>query len=107
MTPSAPDLPVIVSGAGGPLGFTAAWMLVSSAAMLIFMPSAVPAIVKGLTGPGASPKSMLMVILLLLLPGMAILRALQTLAIRLPAFHRQDDGRGHATPSGLECPRAR
>ena len=87
MTPCAPFLPAIVSKAKGDLGFTAALMLLTAVAMVIFMPFAVPLMVKGLTvGAWTIAKPLLNVILLPLAVGMVILRASPALASRIQPF---------------------
>lgn len=76
MTPCAPFLPAIVNKAKGDLGFTAAFMLLTAVAMVIFMPFAVPMMVKGLAvSTWTIAKPLLMVVLLPLAVGMVILRA--------------------------------
>ncbi len=87
MTPCAPFLPGIVNKARGDLGFTAAFMLLTAVAMVIFMPFAVPLMVKGLTvGAWTIAKPLLNVILLPLAVGMVILRASPALASRIQPF---------------------
>jgi BASS family bile acid:Na+ symporter len=81
MTPCAPFLPAIVNKAKGDLGFTAAFMLVTAIAMVIFMPFAVPLMVKGLAvSAWTIAKPLLMVVLLPLAVGMVILGASPALA---------------------------
>ena len=48
-TPCAPYLPIMVDKAKGNLGLTAAFMLLTSAFIVIYMPFAVPYLAKGLT----------------------------------------------------------
>jgi len=87
MTPCAPFLPMIVGRAKGDLGFTAAFMLLTAAVTVVFMPVAVPLMVHGLTvSAWAIAKPLLMVILLPLAVGMAILRASSTLAAKVQPF---------------------
>jgi BASS family bile acid:Na+ symporter len=87
MTPCAPFLPAIVNKAGGDLGSTAAFMLLTSIAMVVFMPFAVPVMVKGLTVDAwAIAKSLLMVIVLPSVIGMVILHASPASAARLQPF---------------------
>ena len=87
MTPCAPFLPAIVSKARGNLGFTAAFMLLTAVAMVIFMPLAVPLMVKGLTvSAWTIAKPLLMVVLLPLAVGMVILRASSALAFKIQPF---------------------
>lgn len=76
MTPCAPFLPTLAGRAGGDLGYTAAFMLLVSAAMVAFMPLAVPVVVEGLdVDAWTIEKPMLLAILLPVAAGMAILRA--------------------------------
>jgi len=87
MTPCAPFLPAIVNKAKGDLGFTAAFMLLSAVAMVIFMPFAVPLMLKGLTvSVWTIAKPLLMVILLPLAVGMVILCASPAVASRIQLF---------------------
>jgi BASS family bile acid:Na+ symporter len=84
MTPCAPFLPAIVNKAGGDLGSTAAFMLLTSIAMVVFMPFAVPVMVKGLTVDAwAIGKPLLMVIVLPFAIGMVILHASRASADKL------------------------
>jgi len=72
MTPSAPFLPAIVNKAKGDLGFTAAFMLLTAAGTVGFMPFAVPVMVQGLTvSAWTIAKPLLLVVLLPLAVGMA------------------------------------
>jgi BASS family bile acid:Na+ symporter len=76
MAPCAPFLPGIVGKAGGDLGYTAAFMLLTAVATVVFMPFAVPVLVKGLTvSAWAIAKPLLVVIFLPLAVGMIVLRA--------------------------------
>ena len=75
MTPCAPFLPMLVNRAKGDLGYTAAFMLLTAVFTIIFMPFAVPVMVKGLTITAwAIAKPLIIVILIPLLIGMLILR---------------------------------
>ena len=49
VTPCAPFLPMIVERAKGDVGYTAAFMLLTSIATIIVMPFAVPLMIEGLT----------------------------------------------------------
>jgi BASS family bile acid:Na+ symporter len=87
MTPCAPFLPAIVNKARGDLGFTAAFMLLTAVTMVVFMPLAVPLMVKGLkVGAWTIAKPLLLVVLLPLAVGMAILRASPALASKIQPF---------------------
>jgi BASS family bile acid:Na+ symporter len=93
MTPCAPFLPAIVNKAKGDLGFTAAFMLLTAVAMVIFMPFGVPLMAKGLTvSAWTIAKPLLMVILLPLAVGMAILRASTAVASRIQPFVKKATG---------------
>jgi len=75
MTPCAPFLPMLMNRAKGDLGYTAAFMLLTAVFTIIFMPFAVPVMVKGLTITAwAIAKPLIIVILIPLLIGMLILR---------------------------------
>jgi bile acid:Na+ symporter, BASS family len=90
MTPCAPFLPVIVSKAKGDLGFTAAFMLLTAAGTIVFMPVAVPLMVRGITvSAWTIARPLLLFVALPLAVGMAILRALPTLASRIQLFVRK------------------
>jgi BASS family bile acid:Na+ symporter len=87
MAPCAPFLPAMVHKAGGDLGSTAAFMLLTAAAMVAFMPFAVPVMVEGLTVDAwAIARPLLMVILAPLAIGMVIMHASPTAAARLHPF---------------------
>jgi bile acid:Na+ symporter, BASS family len=87
MTPCAPFLPMIVSRAKGDLGSTAALMLIASAGTVIFMPFALPLMVKGLSvGAWTIGKPLLLVVLVPLSVGMAILQSSATLASKIQPF---------------------
>jgi bile acid:Na+ symporter, BASS family len=87
MTPGAPFLPMIVSKAHGDLGYTAAFMLLTAVGTVLFMPLAVPVLVRGLTVSAwhiAEP--LLFVIFLPLAVGMAVLRARPAVASRVQPY---------------------
>jgi len=87
MTPCAPFLPVIVRKAKGDLGFTAAFMLLTAVGTVVFMPFAVPLMVRGITvSAWTIARPLLLFVTLPLAVGMAILRALPTLASRIQLF---------------------
>lgn len=87
MTPCAPFLPMIASRARGDLGFTAAFMLLAAAGTVVFMPFAVPLMVRDLTvSVWAIARPLLLFILLPLAAGMAILRASPNLASGIQPF---------------------
>lgn len=87
MTPCAPFLPMMVNRAKGDLGFTAALMILASAATVVFMPLAVPLMIKGLNvSAWTIARPLLTIILLPLAVGMAILRASTSVASRIQPF---------------------
>jgi BASS family bile acid:Na+ symporter len=93
MTPCAPFLPMIVSKAKGDLGYTAAFMLLASAGTVLFMPFALPLMVKGLTvSPWAIARPLLIIIFLPLAVGMAILRVKASHASRIQPFVKKATG---------------
>jgi BASS family bile acid:Na+ symporter len=84
VTPCAPFLPLIVEKAKGDLGYCAAFMVLSSVGMVLFMPFAVPLMVQGLTATAWSiAKPLVMFLLAPLAIGMAILHASVPLASRI------------------------
>jgi len=93
MTPCAPFLPMIVDKAKGDLGYTAALMLLTAVGTVVFMPMAVPLMVKGLTvSSWTIARPLLIVVLLPLAVGMAILRASAVRASRLQPFVKKTTG---------------
>jgi BASS family bile acid:Na+ symporter len=75
MAPCAPFLPMLVGKARGDLGYTAAFMLLTAAGTVVFMPLAVPFLIPGLdVGPWAIARPLLIMVLLPLAVGMAVLR---------------------------------
>ncbi|MGA8893633.1 MAG: bile acid:sodium symporter [Anaeromyxobacteraceae bacterium] len=75
MAPCAPFLPMLVGKAGGDLGYTAAFMLLTAAGTVLFMPVAVPFLIPGMdVGPWAIARPLLIMVLLPLAVGMAVLR---------------------------------
>jgi BASS family bile acid:Na+ symporter len=75
MAPCAPFLPMLVGKARGDLGYTAAFMLLTAAGTVVFMPLAVPFLIPGLdVGPWAIARPLLVMVLLPLGVGMAVLR---------------------------------
>lgn len=84
MAPCAPFVPALVAKGKGDLGYTAAFMLLSAVGTVVFMPLAVPIMVKGLTITAWTvAKPLLIVVLLPLVVGVAILRASATFADKL------------------------
>lgn len=75
MAPCAPFLPMLVGKARGDLGYTAAFMLLTAAGTVVFMPLAIPLLIPGLdVGPWAIARPLLVMVLLPLAVGMAVLR---------------------------------
>lgn len=87
MAPSAPFLPMLVGKAKGDLGYTAAFMLITAAGTVVFMPLAVPLLIPGLAvGPWAIARPLLVMVLLPLATGMVALRLSQRGATRARPF---------------------
>jgi BASS family bile acid:Na+ symporter len=83
MAPCAPFLPMLVGKAKGDLGYTAAFMLLTAAGTVVFMPLAVPFLIPGLdVGPWAIARPLLIMVLLPLGVGMAVLRLSPPVASR-------------------------
>ena len=84
MTPGAPFLPMFIDKVKGDLGYTAAFMLIVSVGTVIFMPFAVPLMIKGLTvTTWAIAKPLVIIILIPLSMGMLILHFFETLAVKI------------------------
>jgi bile acid:Na+ symporter, BASS family len=93
MTPCAPFLPMIVSRAKGDLGFTAAFMTLTAVGTVVFMPFAVPLMLKGLTVDALTiAKPLLIVVLLPLVVGMAILRLSSRVASKIQPIVKKATG---------------
>ena len=89
MVPSAPFFPLMVGKAKGDMGYTAAFMLLAIVATVIYMPIAVPVMVKGLTADAwGIAKPLLFLLLVPLVIGMAIRSASAPLASTLHSFVR-------------------
>ena len=81
MAPCAPFVPLFVTKAKGDLGYTAAYMILVAIGTIIFMPFAVPFMVKGLTiSAWAITKPLLIMILIPLIIGGVIRRNSSDLA---------------------------
>jgi bile acid:Na+ symporter, BASS family len=75
MTPGVPFMPMVVRRVKGDLGYTAAFMLLVSLATIVYMPFAVPLLLKGLTiSAWTIAKPLLLIMFLPLTTGMLILR---------------------------------
>jgi bile acid:Na+ symporter, BASS family len=84
MAPCAPFVPVFVEKAKGDLGYTAAFMLLVAIGTIIFMPLAVPFMVKGLSVTAWTiARPLIVMILIPLVIGMVILRITPVFAGKL------------------------
>jgi bile acid:Na+ symporter, BASS family len=84
MTPCAPFLPPMVDRARGDVGYTAAFMLLCSVATVVYMPFAVPLLVKGFTANAWTiAKPLLLFLLIPLAVGMFIQHRAESAASRL------------------------
>jgi BASS family bile acid:Na+ symporter len=84
MAPCAPFLPMLVKKANGDPGYTASFMLLVAVVTVIYMPFAVPVMVKGLTVSAWDiARPLLVVVILPMATGMAILYASSAFAARL------------------------
>ncbi len=93
MTPCAPFLPMMVERARGDMGYAAAFMLLASVATVVYMPLAVPVMVKGLTADAWTiAKPLLLFVLMPLAVGMVIKRASAALASKINPFVRKTTG---------------
>jgi BASS family bile acid:Na+ symporter len=93
LAPCAPFLPAIARKAGGDLGFTAAFMLLTAVGTVAFMPFAVPRLTEGLAVDAWTiARPLLIVVLLPLAVGMAILRASTTLAESIQPWVKKATG---------------
>jgi len=93
MTPCAPFLPAMVDKARGDLAYAAAFMLLASVVTVIYMPFAVPVIVKGLTANAWTiAKPLLFFLMVPLAIGMAIQRVSEPIAARLQPIIKKMTG---------------
>jgi bile acid:Na+ symporter, BASS family len=84
MAPCAPFVPLFVGKAKGDLGYTAAFMLLVAIGTIIFMPLAVPFMVKGLSVTAWTiAKPLIIMILIPLVIGMVILQLSQAFASKM------------------------
>jgi BASS family bile acid:Na+ symporter len=84
MAPCAPFLPMVVEKARGNLGYTASFMLLAAVGTVVYMPLAVPFVVKGVSvSAWAIAKPLLALVLFPLAVGMATLRVSPGLACRV------------------------
>ena len=93
MTPCAPFLPMMVDKARGDLAYAAAFMLLASVVTVIYMPLAVPVIVKGLTADAWTiARPLLFFLMVPLAIGMAIQRASAPVAAGLQPIVKKTTG---------------
>lgn len=86
MAPGAPFMPMFIDKVKGDLGYTAAFMLIVSVGTVIFMPFAVPLMIKGLTvSAWTIAKPLIIIILFPLAIGMLIFQFHETLAKKIQA----------------------
>jgi BASS family bile acid:Na+ symporter len=93
MTPCAPFLPPMVDRARGDMGYTATFMLLASVITVIYMPFAVPLLVKGLSANAWTiAKPLLLFLLVPLAIGLALQHRSAVLASRLHPFVKKATG---------------
>ncbi len=93
MAPCAPFAPIFVSKAKGDLGYTAAFMVLAAVGTVIFMPLALPLMVKGLTTTAwAIAKPLLVVVILPMAAGVLVQGKSAPLAARLQPFVKKITG---------------
>ena len=90
MTPCAPFLPKLTDRAKGDIGYTMAFMLLTSILMVVYVPFAVPLLVKGLTVNALDiARPLLLYVFLPLATGMVIVQALPLRAPGIFAWIRK------------------
>jgi BASS family bile acid:Na+ symporter len=93
MAPCAPFLPPMVEKARGDMGYAAAFMLLASILTVIYMPFAVPVMVKGLTASAWTiAKPLLFFVLAPLAVGFIIQRASEAVAAKLDPVVKKTTG---------------
>jgi bile acid:Na+ symporter, BASS family len=93
MTPCAPFLPPMVDRARGSLGYTAAFMLLTCVTTVVYMPLAVPILVKGLSASAWTiAKPLLLFLLVPLALGLWVRRRSAPLAARIEPVVRKITG---------------
>jgi BASS family bile acid:Na+ symporter len=93
MAPCAPFLPMMVDKARGDLAYAAAFMLLASVFTVVYMPLAVPVMVKGLsTDAWTIAKPLLFFVLVPLAIGMALQRASAPVAAKLQPIVKKTTG---------------
>jgi BASS family bile acid:Na+ symporter len=87
MAPCAPYLPMVVEKSRGDIGYAATLILLTAVGTVLFMPIAVPLVVKGLTSSAWTiAKPLLYFILIPLAVGMAVHMASKPVADRLSTY---------------------
>jgi BASS family bile acid:Na+ symporter len=93
MAPCAPFLPMMVDKARGDLAYAAAFMLLASVVTVVYMPLAVPLMVKGLTTSAWTiAKPLLLFLMVPLAIGMAIQRAKAPVAAKIEPIVKKITG---------------
>ncbi len=93
MTPCAPFLPMMVDKARGDMAYAAAFMLLTSLVTVVYMPLAVPVMVKGLTADAWTiAKPLLFFLIVPLVIGLAIQRFSENVAARLQPVVKKTTG---------------
>jgi len=93
MTPCAPFLPPMVDRARGDMGYAAAFMLLASVITVVYMPFAVPLLIKGLSASAWTiAKPLLLFLLVPLAVGLALQHRSAALASRLQPFVKKANG---------------
>jgi len=90
MTPCAPFLPKLTGRAKGDIGYTSAFMLLTSFLMVVYVPFAVPLLIKGLTVNALDiARPLLLYIFLPLATGMVIVQTLPLIAPKIFSWVRK------------------
>lgn len=93
MAPCASFVPIFLDRAKGDLGYTAAFMLLVSVGTILFMPVAVPLMVKGLSvSAWAIARPLVIMILIPLAIGMAVLRFFPGVAVKIQPAVKKTTG---------------
>jgi len=93
MAPCAPFVPLFVGRAKGDLGYTAAFMLLVAVGTIIFMPIAVPVMLKGLSvSAWAIARPLIIMILIPLVIGMIILKKSPAFAVKFQPIVKKITG---------------
>ena len=93
MAPCAPFLPMMVEKARGDLAYAAAFMLLASVVTVVYMPLAVPVLVKGFTADAWTiAKPLLLFLMVPLAIGIVIQRASESVTARLEPIVKKTTG---------------